>query len=154
MKELIIRKAQMMDSAIIAKFNCANALESEALVLDASKAELGARAVLEDANKGSYYVALMDNVVIASLMITKEWSDWRACWKWWLQSVYVQADFRGQGIFDALLTQVELDAQKEKVVQLALYMDQDNQRAEKAYLKNGFEKSHYLMMEKELFIKK
>jgi hypothetical protein len=33
-------------------------------------------------------------------------------------------------------------------------MDQQNQRAEKAYIKNAFVSSHYLMLEKELFIKK
>lgn len=87
-------------------------------------------------------------------MITQEWSDWRACWKWWLQSVYVLPEFRGQGVFDALLSEVEQDAQKAGVRQLALYMDQQNQRAEKAYSKNAFVSSHYLMLEKELFIKK
>lgn len=154
MKGLIIRKAQSTDAALLAKFNVANALESEALALDTPIALEGVKAVLLDTNKGIYYVAVCNGELVGALMITQEWSDWRACWKWWLQSVYVLPEFRGQGVFDALLSEVEQDAQKAGVRQLALYMDQQNQRAEKAYSKNAFVSSHYLMLEKELFIKK
>ena len=154
MKGLNIRKAQIADARLLAKFNIANALESEALTLDAIRAEEGVMAVLLDANKGVYYVAESEGELVGALMITQEWSDWRAFWKWWLQSVYVLPEFRGQGVFDALLSEVEQDAQKAGVRQLALYMDQQNQRAEKAYIKNAFVSSHYLMLEKELFIKK
>jgi GNAT superfamily N-acetyltransferase len=34
--------------------------------------------------------------------ISREWSDWRNGRIWWLQSVSIHADFRGQGVFRAL----------------------------------------------------
>lgn len=149
-----IRKGQLQDLDILAQFNAANALESEGLVLDANAGREGVRAVLEDASKGVYVVAVLGNERIGSLMVTREWSDWRACWKWWLQSVYVVPAFRGQGVFDSLCKFVEEEARHEGVPSLSLYMEHNNERARKAYFKNGFVESHYVMLEKELSVKK
>lgn len=149
-----IRKGQLQDLDILAQFNAANALESEGLVLDANAGREGVRAVLEDASKGVYVVAVLGNERIGSLMVTREWSDWRACWKWWLQSVYVVPAFRGKGVFDSLCKFVEEEARQEGVPSLSLYMEHNNERARKAYLKNSFLESHYVMLEKELSVKK
>lgn len=149
-----IRKGQLQDLDILAQFNAANALESEGLVLDANAGREGVRAVLEDASKGVYVVAVLGNERIGSLMVTREWSDWRACWKWWLQSVYVVPAFRGKGVFDSLCKFVEEEARQEGVPSLSLYMEHNNERAWKAYLKNSFLESHYVMLEKELSVKK
>lgn len=149
-----IRKGQLQDLDILAQFNAANALESEGLVLDATAGREGVRAILEDASKGVYVVAVLGNERIGSLMVTREWSDWRACWKWWLQSVYVVPAFRGKGVFDSLCKFVEEEARQEGVPSLSLYMEHNNERARKAYLKNSFLESHYVMLEKELSVKK
>lgn len=154
MNVLKIRKGEQIDIAVLAAFNRANALESEALVLNEEASLAGVAAVIEDPNKGNYYLALDGDRVVGSLLITKEWSDWRACWKWWLQSVYVQPSHRGQGVFDALCRFVEIEASKEAIPSLSLYMEHDNLRAEKAYLKNAFHPSHYVLLEKELIVKK
>ena len=40
----------------------------------------------------------LDGTVVASLMITHEWSDWRNGDVWWIQSVYVIAAARVTGL--------------------------------------------------------
>ncbi len=154
MESIQIRKGQLQDLNMLAHFNSANALESEGLVLDAKLAQEGVLAVLEDAGKGVYIVAYNGDEMLGSLMITREWSDWRACWKWWLQSVYVVPAFRGQGVFESMCKFVEEEARQEGVPSLSLYMEHNNDRASKAYIKNGFVESHYVMLEKELSVKK
>lgn len=47
----------------------------------------GVHTVLEGAASARYYCAVLDNCVVGQLMITTEWSDWRAAWVWWIQSV-------------------------------------------------------------------
>lgn len=154
MNSLKIRRGEKADIALLAAFNRANALESEALFLNEEASIAGVTAVVEDPTKGIYYLAVDGDRVVGSLLITKEWSDWRACWKWWLQSVYVVPAFRGKGVFDSLCSFVEEEASKEGVPSLSLYMEHNNERARKAYLKNSFLQSHYVMLEKELSVKK
>ena len=36
--------------------------------------------------------------LVASLMITREWSDWYNGWYWWSQSVYVVPEYRREGM--------------------------------------------------------
>ena len=36
--------------------------------------------------------------LVASLMITREWSDWYNGWYWWIQSVYVMPEYRCEGM--------------------------------------------------------
>jgi len=40
-----------------------------------------------------------DGSVLAQLMITFEWSDWRAAQVWWVQSVYVPPQHRENGYY-------------------------------------------------------
>ncbi len=145
-----IRLAHEADISSIAQFNQALALESENLQLDASILLKGVSAVIADAKKGFYLVAHNNEEIIGSLLITYEWSDWRNTMMWWLQSVYVVPAFRGQGVFTALLQAVELEAKNNACQLLRLYMEHDNQRAAKAYARNGFEQTHYLVYEKSI----
>ena len=62
------------------------ALESEGTVLDAERVRKGVAAVMEDGSKGIYIIARIEDRPVASLMITREWSDWNNGWYWWIQS--------------------------------------------------------------------
>jgi ribosomal protein S18 acetylase RimI-like enzyme len=135
------------DIEAITGFQIAMALESEGTVLDSEKVRNGVTAVIEDESKGTYIVARTEDRPVASLMITREWSDWNNGWYWWIQSVYVMTEYRGQGIFRAMYTKVIEMAKEQNIAQVRLYVDRHNTKAQKVYQKLGMEECHYLMYE-------
>lgn len=148
MENTPIRKASHADIETIAQFQAEMAMETENLTLDAAILHKGVKAVLDDELKGSYYVYEIDNRIIASLLITYEWSDWRNATVYWLQSVYVLKEFRRQGIFSRLYEFVKnLAVNDEGVAGIRLYADKTNLRAQKAYENAGMDGSHYTTFE-------
>ena len=135
------------DIEAITGFQIAMALESEGTALDSEKVRNGVTAVMEDESKGTYIVARTEDRPVASLMITREWSDWNNGWYWWIQSVYVMTEYRGQGIFRAMYTKVIEMAKERNIAQVRLYVDRYNTNAQKVYQKLGMEECHYLMYE-------
>lgn len=133
------------DVALIAQFQVDMAMESEGLTLDAEKVLNGVSAVMKDNSKGKYLVARLDEHIIASLMITREWSDWNCEWYWWIQSVYVLPSYRGKGIFSAMYSKVKEMAREEGVAQIRLYVDKENLKARNVYQRLGMNECHYLM---------
>src|SRR5213592_2400384 len=117
-----VRSATRDHAAIIADFNIRIARETEDLALDPNIIGPGVLALLDDPAKGSYFVAEVDRRVVGCLMITHEWSDWRNGDIWWIQSVYVQQDFRRRGVFSSLYRHVEREARSAGAVGIRLYM--------------------------------
>ncbi len=64
-----------------------------------------------------------------SLMLTREWSDWNCQWYWWIQSVYVEPQHRGKGVYRAMYERVKQMARNENVSQVRLYVDKTNNTA-------------------------
>ena len=135
------------DIEAITGFQIAMALESEGTVLDPEKVHNGVTAVMEDESKGRYIIARTEDRPVASLMITREWSDWNNGWYWWIQSVYVMPEYRCKGIFKATYTKVIEMAKEQNIAQVRLYVDRYNTNAQKVYQKLGMEECHYLMYE-------
>src|SRR5215469_18366688 len=104
--EILVRQASWADRVIIADFNVRLADESEALRLEPEVVQAGVDVLLKDPAKGVYYVAEVTGAVAGQIMITYEWSDWRNGNLWWLQSVYVQPEFRRRGVFRRLFEHV------------------------------------------------
>ena len=142
-----ISRGTINDIEEITGFQIAMALESEGTILDGNKVRSGVKAAMEDVSKGAYIVARTDGKPIASLMITREWSDWNNGWYWWIQSVYVMPEYRGQGIFRSMYRKVIEMAKEQSVAQVRLYVDRHNTHAQKVYQKLGMEECHYLMYE-------
>ena len=143
-----VRPARADDRDVIAQFNLAMALETEAIELDPLTLNSGVRAVLEDPGKGFYLVCEHDGEAVGSLMITFEWSDWRNGNIWWLQSVYVDPAHRRKGVFSLLFNEVKERIQKAKDIAGArLYVDEHNASAIKTYLAKGMKLSNYKMLE-------
>ena len=94
-----IREAKPDDAPMIISFQQSMALETEGMELDDTVIGPGVRSVFNAPEKGKYYIAEEDGKLIASLMITREWSDWRNTWVWWFQSVYVIPAARRKGVF-------------------------------------------------------
>jgi GNAT superfamily N-acetyltransferase len=141
----------LADAAVIAEFNRRLAEESEGLRLDAACLQAGVAALLRDPGKGIYFVAEVEGAVVGQVMITYEWSDWRNGNLWWLQSVYVQREFRGLGIFRRLFEHLKTLARAQKDVRaLRLYMHAENTRARRSYEKLGMQRTQYEVFELEL----
>ena len=75
---MLIRKAQHADLQALIDFNQAMALETEDLKLDSEILANGVNTLLTSPEKGFYLVAEVDGEIAGSLMVTFEWSDWRA----------------------------------------------------------------------------
>jgi len=144
-----IRPAAPEDWQTIVDFNCRLADESEGKKLDRAHVEPGVRALLADPRKGRYLVASVDGRIVGQLMHTYEWSDWRNGDIWWLQSVYVEPEFRRGGVFRALFNRLRQDAEADPdVVGLRLYVEEHNHHAHKTYLNLGLAQAGYVVMEK------
>lgn len=149
---LLIRNAEPSDLATIVRFNTAMALETEGLELDEMRLVHGVQALLADRGKGRYFVAEVEDTVVGQAMITREWSDWRNGYWWWVQSVYVLPEWRRKGVFRTLHEQIAAEARKAgDAVGLRLYVDSNNQVAQEAYAKLGMEASRYLLFESAEF---
>lgn len=107
----------------------------------------GVMAVFNDPSKGTYYIAEADNKVVASLLVTPEWSDWRNSYIWWFQSVYVIPEQRRKGIFRDMYTFIKEAAIKENIPGLRLYVEKDNVGAQQTYEAMGMDGEHYKMFE-------
>ena len=143
-----IREAFAADAAVIADGNCKLAWESEGKTLDPAVVAAGVAAALADpAGKGPYYLACDGEAVIGQCQVTREWSDWRNKWIWWLQGVYVRPDQRKRGVFRSLYEHVRQRAQESgEVLAIRLYVERDNHRAQAVYRQLGMEVEHYDMM--------
>jgi GNAT superfamily N-acetyltransferase len=131
---IIIRQATPADAPVIVTFNCLMARETEGKDLDRALIEPGVRAVLADLHKGRYLVAERDGEIVGQIGITFEWSDWRNGWFWWIQSVYVAATARRQGVFRALYRYVEEAARADPaVIGIRLYVERENGPAHSTY---------------------
>ncbi|MGQ9620504.1 MAG: GNAT family N-acetyltransferase [Bacteroidales bacterium] len=142
-----VREATKSDSEAIIDFQIKMAWETEYLKLDREKVTHGVNTVFNNPMKGKYYVAESDSKVVASLLITYEWSDWRNANVWWLQSVYVVPEHRRMGIFRTMYGFVKDAAVKQNAAGLRLYVEPNNKAARKTYEALGMKSEHYIMYE-------
>jgi len=146
--EVVIRVGEPEDAATIADFNRRMAWETEHKELDAATVARGVARVFEDPKKGFYLVADSAGEVVAQLMVTFEWSDWRDGWFWWIQSVYVRDDSRRQGLFRRLMTAViDRATAAGGVVGIRLYVERENAKALATYRGLGMHDAGYLVQE-------
>src|SRR5215203_6181686 len=107
-----IRIAKREDAGSLVDFNQAMALETEGKHLDGDLLRTGVEAVFEDDRRGFYVVAEDGGKIVGGLMVTYEWSDWRSAWFWWIQSVYILPEARGQRIYSQLYDYVKSKAKE------------------------------------------
>ncbi len=146
----IIRTGVSQDAAALTRFNIAMAAETENKQLDHDTVAAGVRGLLDNPAAGFYMVAEWDGQVVAGLMVTYEWSDWRNRRFWWIQSVYVLPSHRREGIFTRLYQAVQSAAKsRNDVCGLRLYVEQGNATAQATYKSLGMAETHYDMYEAE-----
>ena len=143
-----LRMATVRDIDNITLFNTEMAFETESIYLDQADLRLGIAAVLSDSNLGFYLISELEGVVIGQILITKEWSDWRNGWFWWIQSVFVEPNRRRMGVYSAMYKKiVDMAGSEGNVCGLRLYVDRDNLSAKQVYSHLGMSQSHYDLYE-------
>ena len=148
MTDVRVREARREDAATIIEFQLAMARETEELTLDRDILTRGVNALFDRPSLGRYFVVESDDRVIASLMITYEWSDWRNGMVWWIQSVYTVPEFRRRGIYAALYDHIRAKVEDDPNIRgIRLYVDNRNVDAQKVYARLGMEGEHYRVFE-------
>lgn len=145
---MIVRQANISDKNTIAEFQVLMAHETENIQLDRKIVMAGVSAVFNDPSKGKYYIAEEDEMVVASVLTTYEWSDWRNGTIIWLQSVYVLPEFRKKGIFKALYNYIQNQSLSDNNIKgIRLYVEKKNIPAQAVYEKLGMDAEHYQLYE-------
>ena len=145
-----VRKAEKQDIDALIGFNEAMAFETEGKKLFTGTLRKGVEAVFDDPQKGFYVVAEDQGRPVGGLMVTFEWSDWRNAWFWWIQSVYVNPEYRGKRIYSQLYEFVKREAATAgNVCGFRLYVEKENAHAQRVYAKLGMEETYYLMYEEK-----
>ena len=145
---MIIRQATINDAAAIADFNIKMAKETEGMDLIPEVITAGVRNMIENRQMGFYLVAEEANLIQAALMVTTEWSDWRNGLFWWIQSVYVQPDYRRTGLYRSLYEKVKtLSEDETNVCGFRLYVEHENLIAQETYRSLGMDQTDYQMFE-------
>ena len=143
-----IRRATAADAPLLARFNLAMAEETEGHRLAPEVVEAGVLALFDDPARGFYLVAERQGGVVGSLMVTREWSDWRNADFWWIQSVYVHPEHRRRGVYRLLYKVIrEAAATKAGVCGLRLYVERDNLAAQATYAALGMVETAYRLYE-------
>ena len=152
-----IRVAESADVDLLARWAQAMALETEHRQLDAETVRAGVAAAIADPAKARYFIAMHDaalaggetiGTAVGTLMVTREWSDWRNGDWWWIQSVYVIGQHRRKGVFAAMYRHVQQLAQEAPgVIGLRLYVERDNAIAGLTYAALGMHDAGYNIQE-------
>ena len=153
--KIMIRAAASDDIEAIATFQESMALHTEGKRLEPDRIRAGVQKVIEDPDKGRYLVVDVDGLTVGSLLLTKEWSDWRDGWFWWIQSVWIQEHHRRRGLYRALHREVRRQARDTPppggpVIGIRLYVEKENENAQRTYEVMGMSATDYLMYEEEL----
>ncbi|HET7842538.1 MAG TPA: GNAT family N-acetyltransferase [Xanthomonadales bacterium] len=144
-----VRVATRADAPHLVEWNAAMALETEHKQLDRAVLARGVAGVFDDPRRGFYLVAEQAGRPVGSLLVTYEWSDWRCGDWWWIQSVYVTPAARRGGVFRTLYAAVESRARAAAgVVGLRLYVEAENENAQRTYENLGMSASSYRFFER------
>lgn len=143
-----IRKALNKDIDVIAIYNYNLAYETENKILNMNILTKGVEAIIKDENKGIYHVCEINGEVVGQIMYTFEWSDWRNGTFLWIQSVYVNKEFRGMGVFKALYKFIRDIADNDNnICGIRLYVEKENTIAKKTYKNIGMKECNYYIYE-------
>jgi GNAT superfamily N-acetyltransferase len=146
-----VRGASAADLNAIVEFNRLLAFETEQKSLDEATLRSGVAEALADApGRIRYWIAESGEPArpVGQAGVTREWSDWRNGWIWWLQSVYVDSAYRGQGVFRAIFEEIRRQAYaRPDVIGVRLYVEESNRRAQQTYEALGLSPGGYHVFE-------
>lgn len=150
--DYVVRRARLTDLERLVEFTLSEAREAEGISKNSETARHGIRAALEDESFAVYWVLQRsDEEVVGNISVVREWSNWNAGYYWWIQSLYIMPEHRGRGLLNKLIKTVREAAKQAQALDLRLYVNKNNERAIKAYLKSGFMDSAYRIMTMDIW---
>ena len=145
--DLKVRRARLGDLEKLISFALEEAREAEGLKKVPATLRKGIETALYDETIALYWVLVDKNdEPVGNVSALREWSNWNAGFYWWIQSMYISPEYRGKGHLLKLLDAVKAEARRQGGLDLRLYVNKDNNRAVRAYLKSGFTESKYKIM--------
>lgn len=144
-----VRQAIRDDVEAMIHMQITMAWETEQLKLNEDTLRRGMTLPFDRPGVADYYVVeeTESNRVVAMLMTTQEWSDWRAGSIMWIQSVYVVPDHRRRGLFRLMYEHLRKMVEDSDYYQgIRLYVETENENAMATYRNMGMEVEHYHMM--------
>ncbi len=142
-----VRREAIGDLATLVEFVMSEAREAEGIDQTRDNVSRGVKTGLQDSAIARYWVLENDrSEVVGSISAVKEWSDWNGGYYWWIQSMFIDPEHRGKGLMMLLMDAVRRAAKGERAVELRLYVHSGNERAIRAYHKEGFRDSSYRIM--------
>lgn len=149
--EYTIRPATPADIDTLVSFTLAEARDAERRTLDVEGARRGVRGAFDSPPRAAYWVAqTAAGRVVGSMSVVTEWSNFLGGDYWWIQSLYILPEHRGQGLVDHMLAHLSAQAMAAGALDLRLYGYNTNERALRAYQRCGFGVSPYIMLTKPL----
>ena len=143
-----ITKPQESDLLDIANFQVVMALETENMKLDKKTVLKGVYGLFNDSEMGFYLVAKENEIILGSLMVLYEWSDWRSGKILWIHSVFIDNESRKKGVYKSMYSYLQkIVMEKEDYFGLRLYVDKRNKDAQAVYQKLGMDNQHYELYE-------
>ncbi len=143
-----VRPAAQNEADFLVRCNQSMAMETEGKKLNAERIQNGVQSLLEDSQRGIYFIAEYEGEPAGTLMITKEWSDWRNAFFYWIQSVYVMPDYRSKKIYAAMHRYIEkLAKESGECCGIRLYVEKNNDHARSVYQHMGMGLCDYDLME-------
>ncbi len=142
-----VRNANLDNLDKLVEFVVAEANEAEGIVKSPDIVLNGIKFGLESPDIARYWIIENENEnPVGSVSVVKEWSDWNCAFYWWIQSMFILSAYRGMGLMETILKEVQSAAKNESAIELRLYVHKENTRAIRAYQKAGFRNADYTMM--------
>ncbi len=144
MDDLLIRHARPEDIDTIVDYQLRLAMETEDLALDPETVRRGVRGVFEVPGRGRYFMAESGGTPVATLLVTNDWSDWRAARMQWIHSVYVIPRARRCGVYRRMEKVVREEAlASPDVAGIRMLVDKTNEASQRAHEAMGYTRDHY-----------
>ncbi len=145
---LVVRPGVASDAPTLEDFQIKMALETEGLNLDAENVKRGVQRVFLDPPIARYYVTEWNDRIIGCLLICYEWSEWRNGTILWIESVYINPEFRGKGVYKKMYHAIQQMVNNDDGLKgIRLYVKKSNKNAQQVYKKLGMNDDHYLLYE-------
>jgi ribosomal protein S18 acetylase RimI-like enzyme len=144
-----IREAVAADLETLVAFTLQEAHEAEQIDIDDAGVRRGVQGAFRNPPLATYWVA--ESAVgrlVGSCSVVTEWSDFHGGHYWWIQSIFIVPEHRGDGLVELLLGHVSQAAEAAGALDLRLYAHRSNERALRAYRRCGFTIAPYVIMSK------
>lgn len=146
-----VRTAHTEDLELLVRFAHAEAVDAEGINLPPEIVRKGILTALGNPAVARYWVlADVDGQVVGHISVVREWSNWKAGYYWWIQSLYIRPEHRGKNGLELLLEKIKETARQENALEIRLCVHRDNLRARRAYQRNEFSELPYILMRMDL----